>query len=197
MEAPTYAREGNILSSGAALAWAARLLGGSVADLLDRAATVSDAGQVTLIPAFTGLGAPHWDREVRGALTGLDDGTDPARLARAAVEAVAHQVCDVIEVIDADSPVRLSSLRADGGMTASDLVMQTQADLLGRPVEVADVPEVSALGVADLARRRHGAAPTSRATRRVFEPVLDEDVRADRRRRWREQVRTLRTGARR
>ncbi len=196
-EAPTYAREGNILSSGAALAWAARLLGGGVADLLDRAATVDDAGGVTLIPAFTGLGAPHWDREVRGALTGLDAETDPARLARAAVEAVAHQVCDVIEVIDADTPVPLTSLRADGGMTASDLVMQTQADLLGRPVAVADLPEVSALGVADLARRRHGAAAQApRATGRVFEPALEEDVREARRRQWREQVRSLRTGAR-
>lgn len=191
-ETPTYAREGNILSSGATLAWTARLLGGDVAGLLDRAGRVSDAGGVTLVPAFTGLGAPHWDREVRGAITGLDPDSDPARLAYAAVEAVAHQVCDVVEVIDADAEEPLARLRADGGLTASDLVMQTQADLLGRPVEVADLPEVSALGVADLARRRLGGAPTPRAAGRVFTPTIDDDTRLARRERWREQVRRLR-----
>ena len=195
-ETPTYAREGNILSSGATLAWAARVLGGSVSDLLARAATVGDAGAVTLVPAFTGLGAPHWDREVRGVITQLDPDTDPARLARAAVDAVAHQVCDVVEIIDAEAATPLASIRADGGVTTSDLVMQTQADLLGRPVEVADLPEVSALGVADLARRRIGGAPTPRATGPVFRPTFDDSTRAARRDHWREQVRWLRSAPR-
>ena len=195
-EAPTYAREGNILSSGATLAWAARLLGTSVTDLLTLAATVDDAGGVTLVPAFTGLGAPHWDREVRGVLTQLDPDSDPARIARAAVDAVAHQVCDIVEIIDEDSATPLASIRADGGMTASALVMQTQADLLGRPVEVADLPEVSALGVADLARRRIGAVPTVRSTGRVFHPTIDDVARAARRDLWREQVRWLRSAPR-
>ena len=195
-ETPTYAREGNILSSGAALAWAARLLGGSVSDLLARAATVGDAGAVTLVPAFTGLGAPHWDREVRGAITRLDPDSDPARIARAAVDAVAHQVCDIVEIVDGEATTPLASIRADGGMTSSDLVMQTQADLLGRPVEVADLPEVSALGVADLARRRIGGAPTPRATGRVFEPMIDDRTRGARRDHWREQVRRLRSAPR-
>ena len=192
-ETPAYAREGNILSSGATLAWAARLLGRSVPDLLELAATVEDADAVTLIPAFTGLGAPHWDRRVRGVLTQLDADSDPARVARAAVEAVAHQVCDVVEIIDEESAAPLVSIRADGGMSASSLVMQTQADLLGRPVEVADLPEVSALGVADLARRRIGGAATHRSTGRVFEPGIDDTARAERRDRWRDQVRWLRS----
>ena len=195
-EAPTYAREGNILSSGATLAWAARLLGGSVPDLLARAVTVEDAGAVTLIPAFTGLGAPHWDREVRGVLTQLDPDSDPARIARAAVDAVAHQVCDVVDIIDDDPTGPLASIRADGGLTASALVMQTQADLLGRPVEVADLPEVSALGAADLARGRIGGTPSPRSTGRVFEPAIDDRARAERRDRWREQVRWLRSAPR-
>ncbi len=196
-DVPTYAREGNILSSGETLAWTGRLLGRSVPDLLALAATVEDTGGVTLVPAFTGLGAPHWDREVRGVLTQLDPDSDPARVARAAVEAVAHQVCDIVEVIDSDSPTPLASIRADGGMSASALVMQTQADLLGRPVEVADLPEISALGVADLARRRTSAAPVPRSPGRTFLPTLDEDIRLARRDRWREQVRWLRSAPRR
>jgi glycerol kinase len=190
---PTYAREGNILSSGAALAWTARLLGVDLPAVLDLAGTVADSGEVTVIPAFTGLGAPHWDREVRGVITGLDSESDPARIARAAVDAVAHQVCDIVEVIDADAGAPLRSLRADGGATASALVMQTQADLLGRRVEVADLPEVSALGSADLARRRLGIGPRTPATGRVFEPTLTEDARDRRREQWRTEVGRLRS----
>ncbi|HVK34548.1 MAG TPA: FGGY family carbohydrate kinase [Microlunatus sp.] len=196
-DAPTYAREGNIVSSGETLAWTGRLLGRSVPDLLALATTAEDAGGVTLVPAFTGLGAPHWDREVRGALTQLDPDSDPARVARAAVDAVAHQVCDIVEVIDGDSPAPLASIRADGGMSSSALVMQTQADLLGRPVEVADLPEISALGVADLASRRNGGAPAPRSPGRTFLPSLDDRVRVARRDRWREQVRWLRSAPRR
>ena len=186
--APTYAREGNILSSGATLAWAARLLGTGVPELLTIAAQVPDAGDVTLVPAFTGLGAPHWDRDVRGVITHLDPDADRARIARAAVDAVAHQVCDIVEVIDQDSATPLGSLRADGGATASALLMQTQADLLGRPVEVADLPEVSALGAADLAWRRLGGDPRPRAVAHVFEPAIDPDVRRSRRDHWRQDV---------
>lgn len=193
---PRYAREGNILSSGATLAWAARLLGTDVTGLLARAGSVPDAGGVTLVPAFTGLGAPHWDREVRGVITGLTPDSDPARLAHAAVEAVAHQICDIVDVIDRDSEVPLHQLRADGGVTASDLVMQIQADLLGRPVEVADLPEVSALGVADLAWRRLGAPGRDPSSGRTFHPRIAEEARTARRIRWRETVAWLRSGSR-
>ena len=90
----------------------------------------------------------------------------------------------------------MASIRADGGMTASDLVMQDQADLLGRTVEVTNLAEVSALGVAELARRRIGGAPTPRATGRVFEPMIDDRTRGARRDHWREQVRRLRSAPR-
>jgi len=192
-DTPLYAREGNILASGATVAWAARLLGTDVSTLLSLADSAPDAGDVTLVPAFTGLGAPHWDREVRGVITGLDSDTDPARLARAAVEAVAHQVCDVVEVIDADSALPLEMLRADGGLTASPLIMQIQADLLGRPVEVADLPEGSALGAADLARRRLGGAAAARSVGRTFLPSVAADERSARRGHWRAQLSWLRS----
>ena len=190
-ESPTYAREGNILSSGATLAWTARLLGIDVSALLELADTVPDAAGVTVVPAFTGLGAPHWDREVRAVVSGLGPDTGRAQLARAAVDAVAHQVCDIIEVIDADTV--LTALRADGGATASQLVMQTQADLLGRPIEVADVPEISAVGAAGLAWRRLGVQPPPRPAGRVVTPRIDASLRTTRRARWTEEVRWLRS----
>ena len=185
-ELPAYAREGNILSSGAALAWTATLLGlGSVAELTERAQSVPDAGGVQLLPAFTGLGAPHWDRSVRASLTGMTQATGPAHVARAAVEAVAHQICDIVEVIIADgTPVGV--LRADGGATQSALLMQLQADLLGITVEVADVPEVSALGAARLAWRALGSGPSWRQAppARTYTPRIGPDVRATARREW-------------
>lgn len=192
-ETPRYAREGNILSSGATLAWAAKLLGVDVTGLLALADSEPDAGPVSLVPAFTGLGAPHWDRDARAAITGLEPDAGPGRVARAAVDAVAHQVCDVVDVIDSDSPEPLPRLRADGGATASDLLMQTQADLLGRPVEVADLPEISAVGAADLARRRLGGPSRTPATGRVFEPGIDDGERTARRDRWRTEVAWVRS----
>jgi glycerol kinase len=195
--APTYAREGNILSSGAALAWTATLLGlGSVGDLLTLAESVPDAGGVQLVPAFTGLGAPHWDRSVRASLTGITQATTPAHVARAAVDAVAQQICDIVDVIVADG-TSLEVLRADGGATKSALLMQTRADLLGLTVEVADVPEVSALGAAKLAwqvldggERWRQAAPA-----RTYEPVVDSLMRAERRRGWRMNLDAARSQA--
>ena len=115
-----------------------------------------------LVPAFTGLGAPYWDRSASGILTGLTAGTTRAHVARAALEAVAHQVVDVVEAVESDGEVRIDLLKVDGGATASRLLMQLQADLLGRPLHVADVPEASALGAALLAARTLGhAGPTS------------------------------------
>jgi glycerol kinase len=174
---PTYAREGNILASGSALDWTAATLGssGEVPGgefLTELAAQVSFAEGVCLVPAFTGLGAPYWDRSASGILTGLNAGTTRAHVARAALEAVAHQVADVVEAIESDGEARIDVLKADGGATASQLLMQCQADLLGRPVHVAHAPEASALGAAILAARTlgySGALPT--ATREV-EPRL-------------------------
>jgi glycerol kinase len=194
---PLYALEGNIVSSGAALAWTASLLGlPSVGELVDLAATVPDAGGVVLVPAFAGLGAPHWDRNARAALTGMSSATTRAHVARACVDAVAHQICDITDTIKA-SGTTLRRLRADGGATVSDLLMQTQADLLGHPVEAANVAEISALGAAELAWTTLGA-PTSWAdnrTTRLFEPSIDAGSRAAHRTHWAESVAAVRTPA--
>jgi glycerol kinase len=180
---PMYAREGNILASGSALDWAAVTLG-SAGDVpggefvSDLAAQVSSADGVCLVPAFTGLGAPYWDRTASGILTGLGAGTTRAHIARAALEAVAHQVVDVVEAVESDGEARIDVLKADGGATASRLLMQLQADLLGRPVHVADAPEASALGAALLAARTLGHAgpppwPTPPVTRKVSPGSVD------------------------
>ena len=189
---PLYALEGNIVSSGAALAWTASLLGLSdVGALVELAATVPDAGGVVLVPALAGLGAPHWDRNARAALTGMSSSTTQAHVARACVDAVAHQICDITDTI----PGTLSTLRADGGATVSDLLMQTQADLLGHPVEAANVAEISALGAADLAWTTLGEATAWADTRptRLFKPAIDATTRAARRAAWAEAVAGVRT----
>jgi glycerol kinase len=182
-DCPVYALEGNIVSSGAALAWTADLLGlPDVGTLVDLAVTVPSAEGVVLVPAFTGLGAPHWDRAARAALTGMNNSTTRAHIARAAVDAVAHQICDITDTI----PGTLTSLRADGGATVSDLLMQTQADLLGHPVEAADVPEISALGAAELAWSTLGE-PTAWSKHRAYRthnPTLPASARTDLRTAW-------------
>jgi glycerol kinase len=182
---PTYALEGNILFSGATLAWAAGILtDGRVADLLALAGTEPESGGVTLVPAFAGLGAPHWDRAAHAVLSGMSETTQRAHIARAAVDAVGHQIADIVDVIEGVAPLRL--FRADGGATASDLVMQTQADLLGRAVQVGEVAEVSALGAARLAWATLGERSSWPAGDggKVYEPVLPEPDRQRRRRQW-------------
>ena len=189
---PQYALEGNILSSGAALAWTAELLGlPDVGALIALAGTVPSAEGVVLVPAFAGLGAPHWDREARAALTGMSAATTRGHIARAAVDAVAHQICDITDTI----PGTLSSLRADGGATVSDLLMQTQADLLGHPVEAADIPEISALGAAELAWTTLGesTAWSGKRTFRTFEPAITATERTTRRATWSTAITTTRT----
>ena len=183
---PTYALEGNILFSGATLAWAADLLTeGRVADLVALAETVPDSGDVTLVPAFSGLGAPHWDRNAHALISGMSETTGRGHIARAAIDAVGHQICDIVDVIEERS-VPLRVFRADGGATSSTLVMQTQTDLLGRDVEASDVAEVSALGAAKLAWQALGhtsAWPTS-SSGRLYRPLVDPDERRRRRARW-------------
>ncbi len=163
---PTYAREGNVLASGSALDWMAGMLGVPAgkpggAFVTDLAAEADDDGGVTFVPAFSGLGAPYWDRAAVGLVAGVTAGTTRAHLARAALEAVAHQVTDVVEAIEADGAARIDVLHADGGATASALLMQAQADLLGRAVRVAPEADASALGAARLAARRLGLAPAA------------------------------------
>jgi glycerol kinase len=190
---PTYALEGNILFSGATLAWAADLLtDGRVADLVALAETVSDSGGVILVPAFSGLGAPHWDRSAHGLISGMSEMTGRGHLARAAVDSIGHQICDIVDVIE-DRSVPLRVFRADGGATSSPLVMQTQADLLGRDIEVSDVAEVSALGTAKLAWQtlgHAGAWPSSSG--RIYRPVVNANERRRRRSHWASEIKRTR-----
>jgi glycerol kinase len=174
---PTFAREGNIMASGSALDWMARTLGAppdrSGGEFLgDLAREVPDSGGACFVPAFSGLGAPYLDRRATGLVTGVTAGTTPAHLARAALEAVAHQVVDVVEAIESDGGARIGVLHADGGATASGLLMQLQADLLGRPVHVAHTREASALGVAALAARAAGLPVPPLLPPTPVEPVL-------------------------
>lgn len=181
---PMYGHEGNIVASGTAMDWTARLLGVAPGRALDElAAAVPDSAGTSLVPAFTGLGAPWWDRRAVGLVAGLTAATERGHLARAALESVAHQIADVVEALGAGD---LTVLHADGGATASRLLMQTQADLLGRDVVVSANAEVSALGAALMGFTRLGwdlPAPEGGAGRR-YRPALDEPARAAARSRW-------------
>jgi glycerol kinase len=191
---PTYAREGNIVASGSALDWMASTLGvpegtAGGAHLTALAAEVPDSGGVCFVPAFSGLGAPYWDRSAVGVLVGVSGGTTRSHLARAALDAVAHQVADVVEAMESDGATRIDALHADGGATASTLLMQLQADLLGRPLYVATSPAASALGAARLAAEQLGiATPPTEPGRRVTPgSPTSGDVRV-RRRDWSQAI---------
>ena len=189
---PTYALEGNIRYSGAALDWTARLLGVEGGAELGRlAAQVPDADGVVLVPAFGGLGAPYWDADAVGTLSGLSAGTTPAHVARAAFEAVAHQVADVVEAMSPAGTPAPESLCADGGASASALLMQLQADTLGVAVAPSATAELSALGVARLAGRALGwpdPAPTASSGVAHYVPAADPVTRAQRRAAWRTAI---------
>jgi len=149
----TYALEGSIFIAGAAVQWLRDELGiiSSAAESQQLAEGVQDSNGVYVVPAFVGLGAPHWDPSARGAIFGLTRGANRAHLARATLEAIAFQTRDVIEAVETDSGVRLSELRVDGGAAANDLLLQIQADVLGRDVVRPAVLETTALGAAYLA----------------------------------------------
>jgi len=148
-----YALEGSIFIGGAVVQWlrdGLHLIRNS-AEVGPLAATVSDTGGVYMIPAFAGLGAPHWNQYARGSIFGLTRGTSQAHIARAALESIAYQTYDVLKAMEADSGIRISELRVDGGATANDLLMQFQSDILQAPVIRPTVTETTALGAAYLA----------------------------------------------
>ncbi|HEY2326099.1 MAG TPA: glycerol kinase GlpK [Gaiellaceae bacterium] len=174
-----YALEGAVLVAGAAVQWLRDGLGliADAAETETLARTVDSTGGVTFVPALQGLGSPWWDADARGVISGLTRATTRAHLARAALEAIAHQVCDVVDAL----PERPSVLRADGGATANRLLMQLQADLLQLPVEVAAERETTALGAAALAARKGARVPVAES----FEPAISADEAAIRRAEWR------------
>jgi glycerol kinase len=148
-----YALEGSIFIAGAVVQWLRDGLGlfRSSAEVEALAAQVPDNGGVYLVPAFAGLGAPHWDPYARGVIAGITRGTKAAHIARAALEGIAYQVMDVLQAMEADAGIRLRELRVDGGACADNLLMQFQSDLLGVPVVRPRVSETTALGAAYLA----------------------------------------------
>ena len=149
----TYALEGSIFIAGAVVQWLRDGLGliRASAEIEPLAMTVKDNGGVYLVPAFAGLGAPHWDPSARGTILGLTRGTTAGHLARAALEGVAFQTAEVLAAMQADSGIPAKELRVDGGMTGNDLLMQFQSDILGIPLVRPRVRETTALGAAYLA----------------------------------------------
>ncbi len=151
--APSYALEGSVFIAGAAIHWLRDGLQiiGQAAETDALARSVPDTGGVYFVPAFVGLGAPHWEAAARGTIVGLTRGSSRAHLARAALEAMAFSTQEVLEAMTADSGLRLSALQVDGGAAANDWLMQFQADLLDVPVARPDLVETTALGAAGLA----------------------------------------------
>jgi glycerol kinase len=179
-----YALEGSIFVTGSAVQWLRDGLGliDDAAESEAAARSVDDTGGVYLVPAFTGLGAPYWDERARGVMVGLTRGTTREHVIRATLESIAYQTRDVVECVQRDAGLALSSLRVDGGAAANDFLMQFQSDVLGVPVERPAVLEVTALGAAALAGLATGVvgegddlASTGGIT--TFEPALEPSRR--------------------
>ncbi|HLV99930.1 MAG TPA: glycerol kinase GlpK [Ktedonobacterales bacterium] len=191
--AVTYALEGNISVTGAAIQWLGQFLGlpNPAQDITRLAASVADAGGLYFVPALVGLGAPHWAEAARGLMTGFTQGSTVAHLARATLESVAYQIRDVFEAMEAETSQPLHLLLADGGASRSNLLMQLQADMLGRPVLRSASPEVSALGGAYLAGLSVGVWSTEAEiaqlvpARQRFEPQTEPTQRESRYAGWR------------
>jgi glycerol kinase len=190
-EPTEYALEGSVFIAGAAVQWLRDGLGllRSAAEVEALAASVPDSGGAVLVPAFTGLGAPHWDPYARGALLGISRGTTAAHLARAALEGIAFQVTDVLGAMAADSGITPEELRVDGGAAANDLLLQLQADLAGITVARPRLLETTAWGAARLAARGVGVEGAGEwRPERVFSPALAPARAAALRARWHRAV---------
>jgi glycerol kinase len=191
-----FALEGSVFMAGAVVQWLRDELRffDSSSEIEKLAAGVLDSGDVFIVPAFTGLGAPYWDPNARGIMVGLTRGTSKAHIARAALESIAFQSAEVLEAMQRDADMKLSELRVDGGAAANDLLMQFQADLLGVPVLRPKILETTALGAAYLAgltvnlwRSPEELASHWQLERR-FEPRMERPVAARLLERWREAV---------
>ncbi|MFT6450919.1 MAG: glycerol kinase [Halocynthiibacter sp.] len=199
---PTYALEGSIFIAGAVVQW---LRDGlkiirEAAETQPLAESADPSQNVILVPAFTGLGAPYWNAECRGAAFGLTRNSGPAELARAALESVGYQTRDLLDAMRADwaragsETAAQATLRVDGGMAASDWTMQFLSDIIDAPVDRPEVLETTALGAAWLAGMRAGVYPDQAgfaanwALERRFEPAMDEATRADKYAAWKRAV---------
>ena len=198
---PVYALEGSIFVAGALIQWFRDELGllTSAAESEVVATEVTSTEGVYIVPAFTGLGSPHWDMHARGAILGLTRGVDRRHLVRAALEAIAYQVADVVDAMGADDALPVRELRVDGGASANDFLMQFQADVLGITIDRPRLIETTATGAAFLAGlgARFWSTPDEiagvRQCERRFEPRLDAATRTARLRGWRDAVERVRT----
>jgi glycerol kinase len=181
-----YALEGSVFITGAAVQWLrdGLMIIKEAAEIEALAASVESADGVYFVPAFVGLGAPHWDAYARGTLVGITRGTTRAHIARATLDAIALQSRDVLDAMNHDSGIQLSALRVDGGAARNDLLMQIQADVLGVPVQRPAITETTALGAAYLAGLAVGFWPDGDSLaaqwsiERTFEPRLSDEMRA-------------------
>lgn len=183
---PTYALEGNITVSGQAASFMANLMGIDGPNKLSALAqTVDDTNGVCFVPALAGLGAPHWDDKAKGTITGMTHGTKPAHLALASLEAIAQQIADVFGSMEQDIGHSISSLRADGGASSNDFLMQIQANILGRDVHRPENEEVGAFGAAEMAfSNLITGSNFETGTITVFSPNIENGERDDFRTMW-------------
>ena len=188
--------EGSVFAAGAAVQWLRDGLGliRTAADIEPLAASVPDTDGVVFVPAFSGLGAPHWDPYARGTLVGISRGTSAAHIARAALEGIALQNADVMQAMQADAGMPIRELRVDGGASRNDLLMQFQSDTLGVPVLRPRITETTALGAASLAGLAIGFWENETALAQhwqcetQFDPHMSDDERQTRLTRWQEAI---------
>jgi glycerol kinase len=193
----TYCLEGSVFIAGAVVQWLRDGLGiiHRSCDVEPLAAKVQDSGGVYFVPAFVGLGAPHWDAYARGAIFGISRNTTAAHLARAAVESMAYQSRDLVDAMQRDAGVHLGTLKVDGGASVNDQLMQFQADILGVNVRRPAVSETTALGAAYLAGLAVGFWKDTAdlvhhwSLEREFQPRISAERRAALCGRWQEAVR--------
>jgi Glycerol kinase len=192
----TYALEGSIFIAGAAVQWMRdemRLIE-SAADSEIMAQKVPDTNGCYVVPAFTGLGAPYWNQDARGTITGLTRGTNKYHIIRATLESVAYQANDVLDAMTADSEIRLSALKADGGASANSFLMQVQADIINIPVILPSCTESTAMGAAGLAGLAVGywkdkeEIAGNMETSKIFLPGITEEERKEKLEGWKKAV---------
>jgi len=198
---PCYALEGSIFIAGAAIQWLRDELGliETSSDSEAAATAVPDTGGVYLVPAFVGLGAPHWDMDARGVITGITRGSNKNHIIRAALEAMAYQTLDVLTTMEQDAGARIQRLAVDGGAVSNNFLMQFQADILNAPVLRPTVIESTSLGAAYLAGLRAGIWPAAetlighKTTEREFIPTMPAATRADLIAGWKKALRQAKT----
>ena len=193
-----YALEGSVFVAGSAIQWLRDGLGiiRSSADVEPMAQSVTDSNGVTVVPAFTGLGAPYWDPYARGSITGLTRSTTAAHIVRATLESIALQTVDLVRAIEHDTGDALTTIRVDGGASVNDLLMQMQADMLGIPVIRSAINETTALGAALLAGLATGywlyeELPFAGSTGKIFQPKLEQTQATARYQEWSRAVKQV------